>query len=73
MKGDGGYSDGNENKRDGTMDCWVGTREVDVGASLILTTIIEKDRPPPSMKFIDLAAGTFMTNITRVHVIFVYN
>jgi hypothetical protein len=73
VKGDGGYSDGNENQREHTMDCWAGTTELDVGANVISTTIIEKDRPAPSMKFKDLAAGTFRTMIILVYLIFVCN
>ena len=59
VKGDGGYSDGKENERSKTMDCWYGTTEVDVGSSVISSTIIEKDRPSASMKFKDLAAGKY--------------
>ena len=66
MKGDGGHSDGNENQRENTMDCWTGTTELDVDAKVISTTIIEKDRPTPSMKFKDLAAGTFETIVIHV-------
>ena len=57
VKGDGGYADGNEEYRSNTMDCWLGTTNLDEASETISASIIEKDRPATSMKFKDLAAG----------------
>lgn len=57
VKGDGGYADGNEAYRANTMDCWLGTTNLDDTSETISATIIEKDRPAASTKFKDLAAG----------------
>ena len=60
VKGDGGYADGNEEYRSNTMDCWLGTTNLDEASETISASIIEKDRPATSMKFKDLAAGKSM-------------
>ena len=60
VKGDGGYADGNEAYRANTMDCWLGTTNLDDSSETISATIIEKDRPAASTKFKDLAAGKSM-------------